>query len=195
MEKKAIGLYFGSFNPIHIGHLIIGNYIAEHSNLHQVWWVVSPQNPLKAKKTLLDNYARLELVRLALEDYDKLTPCDVEFALPKPSYTTHTLAYLEEKYPQYAFSLIMGEDNLNTLHKWKNYELILERYPIKVYPRLGAEKGRDAIVNHPNVQHISAPIIELSSTLIRHEIAEGKNVRPMLPPKVWDYIDKYGYYL
>ena len=127
MQPKNIGLYFGSFNPIHIGHLILANYLAEHSNLDEIWLVVTPQNPFKDKKSLLDNASRLEMVALSLKDYDKLKPCDIEFHLPQPNYTIDTLIHLEEKYPQHSFSLIMGEDNLKSFHKWKNYEVILSR--------------------------------------------------------------------
>ena len=136
MQPKNIGLYFGSFNPIHIGHLILANYLAEHSNLDEIWLVVTPQNPFKDKKSLLDNASRLEMVALSLKEYDKLKPCDIEFHLPQPNYTIDTLIHLEEKYPQHSFSLIMGEDNLKSFHKWKNYEVILSRYLIYVYPRL-----------------------------------------------------------
>ncbi|HEX9599893.1 MAG TPA: nicotinate (nicotinamide) nucleotide adenylyltransferase, partial [Mariniflexile sp.] len=135
-----IGLYFGSFNPIHIGHLVIANHIAEYSNLDEVWFVVTPHNPFKKKNSLLDNFQRLEMVYRATKDYIKLKPCDIEFNLPQPNYTINTLIYLQEKYPNYAFSLIMGEDNLKSFHKWKNYEVILENHHIYVYPRVSKEK-------------------------------------------------------
>lgn len=194
MQPKNIGLYFGSFNPIHIGHLILANYLAEHSNLDEIWLVVTPQNPFKDKKSLLDNASRLEMVALSLKEYDKLKPCDIEFHLPQPNYTIDTLIHLEEKYPQHSFSLIMGEDNLKSFHKWKNYEVILCRYLIYVYPRLSEGKVLDALQGHEHIVYIKTPIIELSATAIREDIAQGKDVRPMLPAQVWSYIDKWGFY-
>ncbi|EPD30170.1 nicotinate-nucleotide adenylyltransferase [Capnocytophaga granulosa] len=194
MQPKNIGLYFGSFNPIHIGHLILANYLAEHSDLDEIWLVVTPQNPFKDKKSLLDNASRLEMVALSLKEYDKLKPCDIEFHLPQPNYTIDTLIHLEEKYPQHSFSLIMGEDNLKSFHKWKNYQVILSRYLIYVYPRLSEGKVLDALQGHEHIVYIKTPIIELSATAIREDIAQGKDVRPMLPPQVWSYIDKWGFY-
>ena len=194
MQPKKIGLYFGSFNPIHIGHLILANYLAEHSDLDEIWLVVTPQNPFKDKKSLLDNASRLEMVALSLKEYDKLKPCDIEFHLPQPNYTIDTLIHLEEKYPQHSFSLIMGEDNLKSFHKWKNYEVILSRYLIYVYPRLSEGKVLDALQGHEHIVYIKTPIIELSATAIREDIAQGKDVRPMLPAQVWSYIDKWGFY-
>lgn len=189
-----IGLYFGTFNPIHIGHLIIANHFAEFTNLDEVWLVVTPHNPFKQKKTLLNDYHRLEMVHLATEDYPKLKPTDIEFKLPQPNYTIDTLAYLEEKYPMHQFALIMGEDNLNTFHKWKNYEVILERYGIYVYPRVSENKKENELKNHPQISFVDAPVIELSSTFIRESIKNKKNTRALLPEKVWDFIDKNGFY-
>ncbi len=189
-----IGLYFGTFNPIHIGHLTIANHLAEHSDLDQVWFVVTPQSPFKTKSSLLDNHQRLEMVYLATKDYTKLRPSDIEFGLKQPNYTIDTLAYLGEKFPEHEFSLIMGEDNLNNFHKWKNYELILENHNIYVYPRLTKGKVDVKFNNHPKIFNISAPIMELSSTFIRKEINEGRNVRPMLSDKVWNYIDEMNFY-
>ncbi|MGG7036492.1 MAG: nicotinate (nicotinamide) nucleotide adenylyltransferase [Flavobacterium sp.] len=189
-----IGLYFGTFNPIHIGHLIIANHMAEHAGLDQVWMVVTPHNPLKQKQTLLDDYQRLHMVHLATEDYPKIKPTDIEFKLPQPSYTVNTLAHLQEKYPQHEFSLIMGEDNLNSLHKWKNYEYILQHHAIYVYPRVASETGKSGLVTHKNIHKIDAPIVEISSTFIRENIKSKKNVIPMLPSKVWEYIDKSSFY-
>ena len=194
MQPKNIGLYFGSFNPIHIGHLILANYLAEHSNLDEIWLVVTPQNPFKDKKSLLDNASRLEMVALSLKEYDKLKPCDIEFHLPQPNYTIDTLIHLEEKYPQHSFSLIMGEDNLKSFHKWKNYEYILANYPIYVYPRISEGDIPQSLINHPQITRINAPIIELSATFIREELKVGRNIRPLLPEKVWQYIDKLGLY-
>jgi nicotinate-nucleotide adenylyltransferase len=189
-----VGLYFGTFNPIHIGHLTIANHLAEHSDLDQIWFVVTPQSPFKKKSSLLDNRQRYEMVYLATEDYLKLKPSDIEFELKQPNYTIDTLTYLEEKFTDYEFALIMGEDNLKSFHKWKNYELILENYSIYVYPRLSKGKINPQFKNHPKIFNISAPIMELSSTFIRKEIKAGRNVRPMLSDKVWHYIDEMNFY-
>ena len=189
-----IGLYFGTFNPIHIGHLIIANHFAEYSGLDQIWMVVTPHNPLKNKDTLLDDYQRLQLVFLATEDYPKIKPSDIEFKLPQPNYTVNTLAYLQEKYPQLTFSLIMGEDNLKSLHKWKNYDIILQNHEIYVYPRISSELENLTYKNHPKIHVIDAPIVEISSTFIRANIKNKKNVRPLLPEKVWEYIDHNNLY-
>ncbi len=189
-----IGLFFGTFNPIHVGHLTIANHLAEYSDLDQVWFVVTPQSPFKQKTSMLDNNQRLEMVFLATKDYPKLRSCDIEFGLPQPNYTIHTLVYLQEKFPEHTFSLIMGEDNLKSFHKWKNYELILEGYDIYVYPRLSEGKTETQFDNHPKIHHVNAPIMELSSTFIRNSIKEGKNVRPMLPEHVWEYLDEMNFY-
>ncbi|MEN3323620.1 nicotinate (nicotinamide) nucleotide adenylyltransferase [Mariniflexile soesokkakense] len=189
-----IGLYFGSFNPIHIGHLVIANHFAEYSNLNEVWFVVTPHNPFKKKSSLLDNFQRLEMVYRATKDYTKLKPCDIEFSLPQPNYTINTLVYLQEKYPDYEFSLIMGEDNLKSFHKWKNYEVILENHYIYVYPRVSKEKIETQFDGHKKIHHINAPIMELSSTHIRNAIKKGKNVKPMLPEHVWEYMDEMNFY-
>lgn len=189
-----VGLYFGTFNPIHVGHLIIANHMAEFSGLDQIWLVVTPHNPHKEKQTLLDDYKRLEMVHLATEDFPKLRPSDIEFKLPQPNYTVNTLAYLHEKFPQHQFALIMGEDNLKSLHKWKNYEVILQKYEIYVYPRIADGTIEIDAGKFPNVKRIDAPVIELSSTFIRESVKSGKNSRPMLPEKVWKYIDQNNLY-
>lgn len=189
-----IGLYFGTFNPIHVGHLIIANHMAEHADLDQVWMVVTPHNPLKKKSTLLDDYHRLQMVHLATEDFPKLKPSDIEFKLTQPNYTINTLVHLEEKYPSHDFCLIMGEDNLKSLHKWKNYEAILAHHEIYVYPRLDATAENPLFKNHPKIHLIDAPVVEISSTSIRENIKKGKNVLPLLPPKVWEYIDHNNFY-
>ncbi|WOD45195.1 nicotinate (nicotinamide) nucleotide adenylyltransferase [Hwangdonia lutea] len=189
-----IGLYFGSFNPIHIGHLVIANHLVEHSDLDQIWFVVTPHNPFKKKSSLLDNYQRLEMVYRATKDYPKLQPSDIEFNLPQPNYTINTLVYLQEKHPDYKFSLIMGEDNLKSFHKWKNYELILENHHIYVYPRLSKGHVETQFDNHKKIHHIDAPIMELSSTFIRSAIKAGKNIQPMLPQHVWEYLDEMNFY-
>jgi nicotinate-nucleotide adenylyltransferase len=189
-----IGLYFGTYNPIHVGHLIIANHMAEHADLDQVWMVVTPHNPLKKKATLLDDHQRLQMVYLATEDFPKIKPSDIEFKLPQPNYTVNTLIHLHEKHPDYEFSLIMGEDNLKTLHKWKNYEVILENHEIYVYPRISSENENLELKNHPKIHLIDAPVVEISSTDIRNNIKKGKNVQPLLPHKVWDYIDHNNFY-
>lgn len=189
-----IGLYFGTFNPIHTGHLIIANHLVEFSDLDEVWLVVTPHNPHKQKNTLLNDYHRLEMVRLATEDYPKLKPSNIEFNLPQPNYTVDTLIHLEEKYPKHKFSLIMGEDNLNSFHKWKNYEVILERHNIYIYPRITADNSKNQLANHPKVHKIDAPVVEISSTFIRNGIKERKNIKPMLPEKVWEHIDRNLFY-
>ena len=192
--KMNVGLYFGTFNPIHTGHLIIANHLLENSNLDEVWMVVTPHNPHKKKSSLLEDYHRLQMIHLATETYDKIKPSDIEFKLPQPNYTINTLVHLKEKFPKYRFSLIMGEDNLKSLHKWKNYELILQDYNIYVYPRISESEIPEQFVNHSRIHKVDAPIIELSSTFIRNSIKEGKNIRPMLSDKVWEYIDHNLFY-
>ena len=203
-----IGLYFGTFNPIHVGHLIIANHMAEHADLDQIWMVVTPHNPLKKKSTLLDDYHRLQMVHLATEDFPKIKPSDIEFKLSQPNYTVNTLVHLQEKYPNHEFSLIMGEDNLRSLHKWKNYEVILENHHIYVYPRLETKGSAEEKIstNTDNldlkisqkfgskIHMIDAPVVEISSTFIRDNIKKGKNVQPLLPAKVWEYIDHNNFY-
>lgn len=192
--KKKIGLFFGTFNPIHIGHLIIANHMAEYSDLDEVWLVVTPQNPFKKKSSLLDNYQRLEMVHRATEAYMKLRPSNVEFGLQQPNYTAHTLAVLEEKYPEKTFSLLLGEDNLRNFHKWKNSEVILERCNLFVYPRISNEEDDYPLKTHPKVHFIDAPMIEISASFIRKSIAEGKNIRPLLPHESWKYLDEMNFY-
>ena len=192
---KKIGLFFGSFNPIHIGHLILANYILEKSEMNELWFVVSPQNPFKDKKSLLTDHNRLDMVQLAVKNYPKMRASNVEFSLPKPSYTIDTLTYLKEKYPNYSFALIMGEDNLDSLPKWKNAEKLMSDYQIIVYPRtFEGEKKDSEYLQHENISMVNAPIIELSATEIRNMIKEGKNVRPMLPPEVFEYLDGSSFY-
>lgn len=192
--NKKVGLYFGTFNPIHVGHLIIANHMVENSDLDEIWMVVTPHNPFKKKQSLLDNHHRLEMVYSATADYDKIIPSNVEFNLPQPNYTVLTLANLSDKYPKHNFSLIMGEDNLKSFHKWKNYETILEHYNIYVYPRISEGIVETQFDNHPKIQMVKAPIIEISSTMIRKGISEGKNVRPLLSNGVWKYIDDMNFY-
>jgi nicotinate-nucleotide adenylyltransferase len=188
-----IGLFFGSFNPIHNGHLIIASYFAEFTDLQQVWLVVSPHNPLKDKKTLLSNLHRLQLVRLSVADNNKLKASDIEFKLPQPSYTIKSLSYISEKYPKHEFVLIMGTDNLNTLHKWKNYEQILEHYQIYAYPRPESDGGE--FKNHPHVKIIEGvPLMELSSTFIRMAVMQNKDVRYTMPEAAYNYMKEMHFY-
>jgi nicotinate-nucleotide adenylyltransferase len=186
-----IGLYFGSFNPVHTGHLIIANHILNETNLEKVWFVVSPQSPFKTSSTLLNEYDRLHLLKVATEDDLRIKISDIEFSLPKPSYTTITLAHLREKYPDHEFSIIMGGDSFQNLHKWKNFEAILKNHPIYVYQRPGFE-----ISNHVNAQLIivDAPLLQISATQIRQFIKEGKSIRYLVPDKVREEIEKGSYY-
>ena len=191
---KRVGLFFGSFNPIHIGHLIIANHLVENSDLDEVWFVVTPQSPFKQKKSLLDNHQRYELAYLATESYDHLSVSNIEFGLPQPNYTIDTLTHISEKYEGIQFAILMGEDNLKSFHKWKNYEVILSDYHIYTYPRISEGKIPKTFKNHPKITNVKAPIIEISSTMIRKGIAEGKNVIPLLPNEVWKYIDEMNFY-
>ncbi len=192
---KNVGLYFGTFNPIHIGHLAIANHMVEFSNLDEVWFVITPQSPFKTKQSLLDNHHRYQMVYEALQEYPKLKPSKIEFDLPQPNYTINTLVHLDETYGQeYQFALIMGEDNLKSFHKWKNYEAILENYSIYVYPRISAGKIEHRFVNHPKITKVDAPIMEISSTFIRKKHKEGKNIRPLLSEAVWKYMDEMNFY-
>ena len=188
-----IGLYFGTFNPIHVGHLIIANHMVENSDLDEVWMVVTPHNPFKKKATLLDNYQRYEMVYLATEDYPKIKPSDIEFKLPQPSYTVNTLVNIKEKFPSHQFSLIMGEDNLQNLHKWKNYEEIVNNHSIYVYPRV-FENKKELGFSNETIYKIDAPIVEISSSLVRNFIKQGKNVKPLVPKKVSEYIEQMNFY-
>ena len=186
-----IGLYFGSFNPIHIGHLIIANNAINNTPLQQVWLVVSPQNPLKQSASLLNEYNRLHLIQLAIEGEIKLRASDIEFQLPRPSYTIDTLVYLIEKYPKNEFSIIMGSDSLANLHKWKNYQIITANYPIYVYERQGFEINN---AKEANVIPFTAPVLPISSTLIRTLIKQGKSIRYLVPDKVMEEIERNQYY-
>ncbi len=187
-----IGLFFGSFNPVHNGHMVIASYMAEYTDLEQVWFVVSPHNPLKEKDSLLADHHRLQLVKIAIGDYRKLKASDIEFSLPKPSYTIHTLTYLFEKHPSHQFVLIMGADNLETFHKWKNWEQILESVELYVYPRKDNQGGN--LLHHPRVKVVAAPQMEISATFIRKAIKTSKDVRYMLPQYVWEYIQEMHFY-
>lgn len=183
-----IGLFFGSFNPIHNGHLIIANYICESTDLDKVWLVVSPQNPFKTKDTLLNEYDRLHLINLAIEGNHNLRASDIEFKLPRPSYTIDTLTYLKEKYPEHEFCLIMGSDNLLSIHKWKNYETLLADCPIYVYQRRGSEQKQAPV--GAKIFLVDFPFLDISATFIRQSIKSGYSMRYFLPEKVWNYIDE-----
>ena len=187
-----IGLFFGSFNPIHIGHLIIANYMANHTDLKEVWLMVSPHNPLKKKSSLVYMYDRLEMVNLALEGAENVKSSDFEFRLQQPSYTIDTLTHLKEQYPDKEFVLIMGSDNLVSLPKWKNYEILLRDYKFYVYPRPGYEEHE--FVKHSSVTITDTPFMELSSTFLRKAIQEKKNIKYFLPDSVLEFIDKKGLY-
>jgi len=187
-----IGLFFGSFNPVHNGHLIIANYIRETTLLDQVWLVVSPHNPLKQKETLLNEHTRLHLIQIAIDDNPNLRASNIEFKLPQPSYTIDTLTYISEKYPQHQFSLIMGSDNLESLPKWKNYEQILSHYKIIVYKRTNNEIPEFA--KSGDVTYLDVPLLDISSTFIRHSIKSGVSMKYFLPDIVWKYIDDNNLY-
>ena len=196
-----VGLFFGSFNPIHVGHLIIANYMADYTDFDQVWLVVSPQSPHKKKQSLLDDYHRLSLVKIAVEDNQKLNACDIEFGLSKPSYTATTLAYLKEKHADYSFSLIMGEDNLRTFHKWHNYEEIISNHQIYVYPRLYTQQelesasAKSELAEHKNIVICKdVPLMKVSSSFIRKAIKEKKDVRYLLSEPVFKYVDEMNFY-
>lgn len=187
-----VGLFFGSFNPIHTGHMVLANYMTSFTDLDQVWFVVSPHNPLKEKSSLLDQNQRLHMVNLAIGEHPKLKSNNIEFSLPQPSYTINTLVHLKEKYPMHDFALIMGADNLQTFHKWKNYEEILKHYQIYVYPRPGFDGGQ--LKDHPSVVLTKAPIMDISSTFIRQAIKDKKDVAFFMPPAVWQYVDEMSFY-
>ncbi|MDQ3073972.1 MAG: nicotinate (nicotinamide) nucleotide adenylyltransferase [Bacteroidota bacterium] len=187
------GLYFGSFNPIHIGHLVIASHIVDNTDLEEVWFVVSPQNPLKRKKDMLNEYERLELVNIAIEDDSRLRASDIEFHLPLPSYTIDTLLHLEEKYPSRKWTLIMGTDSVKTLPKWKNFEQLLINHKVLAYPRPGDDLT--VLDSHKNIQLIQdVPLMQISATYIRNAIKNKRSIRYLVPDKVFAYIDKWGLY-
>ena len=188
-----VGLYFGSFNPIHHGHLLIASYILNHTELKQVWFVVSPQNPLKPAASLLNEYHRLYLVQLAVEGENNLKASDIEYKLPRPSYTIDTLTYLQEKYPNHEFSVIMGSDSFLNLPRWKNGEWLLQHYPIYIYIRPGYENLPD-YPGAKSIHRLNAPLLPISSTEIRKNLKEGKSIRYLLPESVRSEIERNGYY-
>jgi len=190
-NNNEILLFFGSFNPIHIGHTAIANYLCEFCNIHELWFVITPQNPFKKASTLLNDRDRQYLTQLAIEDYPKFRVSDIEFYLPKPNYTIDTLTYLKEKYPNLNFSILIGGDNLESLHKWKNYRKILDNFKIYVYKRPCYELPK---FKNANITIVDAPQMEISSSFIRNAIKENKDIRYFLPPKVYDYILKMGWW-
>ena len=187
-----IGLYFGSFNPIHNGHLIIANYIVQNTGLDQVWFVISPQNPLKKSAALLNEYHRLYLVQVSIEDEPALKATDIEFRLPKPSYTINTLTYLTEKFPSHQFAVIMGSDSYQNLPEWKNYQQLLNNYAVYVYERPGFTPENK--YENATVHFLKAPLLEISSTYIRKAVKDGKSIRYLVPEKVRLEIEQNGYY-
>ncbi len=191
-KLSKTGLYFGSFNPIHIGHLAIANYMIEYSDLDELWFVVSPQNPLKEKKTLLKDHHRLEMVRLALADDNRFRVSDIEFKLPIPSYTIDTLAYLGEKYPGHEFQLVMGADQLRTFRRWKHAELIAQNYHRLIYPRPGVDP--ESLKSVPNATVVNAPLMEISSSFIRLAIKDGKDIRHLVPTPAYTYMREMHFY-
>jgi nicotinate-nucleotide adenylyltransferase len=201
MAQQNIGLFFGTFNPIHVGHLILANFMAQLPEIDEVWFVVTPRNPFKSKETLLEDIHRLALVREAVESNLRLKASNIEFGLPQPNYTVDTLAFLSEKYPEKNFTLIMGEDNLRGFHKWKNYETILQYYHILVYPRVYTHNEQveqsettKELLRHPHVKMVDAPLMKISSSMIREMIAEGKDVQYILSPEVFKYVDEMNFY-
>lgn len=191
--KLKVGLYFGSYNPIHIGHLAIANYMVEFTDIDQLWFVVSPQNPFKQKENLLADYHRLEMVERAIEGDQRFRASNIEFNLPKPSYTIDTLTYLHERYPGYSFVILMGSDNLTSFPKWKNFEIIIENYGVIVYPRPGFDHSE--IKNYKNIEvAVNTPLMEISSSFIRKAIKSGKDVRHFMPLRAWEYLDEMNFY-
>ena len=190
--KPKIGLFFGSFNPIHIGHTALANFVVNHTDLSQIWFVVSPHNPLKEKRTLLADHHRFEMVSRAIGESRLFKASNIEFKLPKPSYTIDTLIYLSEKYPELQFVPIIGADSLETFHKWKNYQQILEYFELYVYPRPGCDGG--SLKSHGKVRWMDAPQIEISSSMIRKSIEDGLNVEFFIPKPAYDYLSEMNFY-
>ena len=192
LEKKLTGLFFGTFNPIHIGHLAIANYMLEHTEIEELWFVVTPQSPFKEKQTVFDDRRRLEMVKLAIENHQNYQVCDIEFNMPKPSYTIDTILNLTDKHKNRKFALIMGADNILNLHKWKNYEQLLNLCPVYVYPRIGYSTANIKVSG--DFRFVNSPIIEISSSYIRKSIAENKDICFFVPEKVYQYIVNAGLY-
>ena len=192
MIPERVGLFFGSFNPIHIGHMMLANYMVEFTDLHKVWFVVSPHNPLKEKKSLLEDHHRLDMVFKAIDDDPRFEVSDIEFRMPQPSYTIDTLTRLSERHPNTAFSMICGMDSLESIHKWKNFEILLQNYRLLVYPRNGFTGGEH--LQHPSVQLVDAPQIEISSSFIRRAVSVGKNISCFMPAKAFVYMTQMHFY-
>jgi nicotinate-nucleotide adenylyltransferase len=192
VKNNKTGLFFGSFNPIHLGHLMIASYLVEFTDLEQVWFIISPQNPLKEKSTLLPDVNRLYMVNVAVEDDPSFKASNIEFHLPRPSYTIDTLEHLGKLYPDKEFVVIAGSDTLPTLPKWKNYEELLDRNRFYIYPRPGDHKS--PFDQHPGITFVNAPLVEISSSFIRASIKNGKSMQYFLPAKVWEYIEAMGFY-
>ena len=193
IEYMKIGLFFGSFNPIHHGHLIIANTMVHYTDLEQIWFVVSPHNPLKKQDSLLHEFDRYDMVEKAIADNPKLRACDIEFQLSRPSYTIDTLVHISQKYPQHEFSLIIGGDNLSHFKKWKNHAQILEYYSIYVYPRPNVQPSE--FDNHPKVTFVQAPLMDISATFIRNAIQNNKPIKYLLPDLVEEYIYRKKFYI
>ena len=189
---KKIGIYSGSFNPIHHGHVMLANYLVEFSDLDELWFVVSPQNPLKKKDELLDDDERLKMVQLAIGGDLRFRVSDIEMHLPTPSYTINTLSALSEQYPDCQFVFICGMDSLQNLHRWREYQRILDNYELLVFPREGYDGGE--LINHPSVTVLKTPILEISSTFIRQCVKEGRDVRHFVPEKAFAYMKEQGFY-
>lgn len=192
MKNKKTGLFFGSFNPIHAGHLMIANYMVEYTDLDEVWFVISPHNPLKEKSTLLEDHHRYYMVQMAVENDARFRASNIEFSMPKPSYTIDTLTYLSEKYPGRQFCLISGTDIFPSFHKWKNHKELLDQYPFYVYPRPGTEPG--VYTDHKNIHLTEAPQVEISASFIRNAIRDGKDIRYYLPHGLYDFILEMHFY-
>ncbi len=192
-NNMKVGLFFGTYNPVHVGHMVIANYMVEYTDLDQIWMVVTPQNPFKQKQSILKDYDRLHLVRLAIGEDPKLKASDIEFKLPQPNYTATTLIYLNEKFPETDFALIMGADNLNHFHKWKNHDEIIKNYDLYVYPRMESNDGGE-LCHHYKVNYVEAPVMKISSSFIRKAIQEGKNVSHYMPKEVAQYVDEMNLY-
>ena len=190
--SKKTGLFFGSFNPIHIGHLVVGEYMVENTDLDEFWFIISPHNPLKEKKTLLADHHRLAMVNMAIEDDARFQSSNIEFKMPRPSYTIDTLTYLQEKHPKNQFVLISGTDIFPSFHKWKNYQELLSQHQLYIYMRPAYEPGKYA--DHDNIQFFNAPLMEISASFIRQSIRDGKDVKYMLPEKVYAYIKEMHFY-
>lgn len=193
-KKKQIGLFFGTFNPIHIGHLIMANHIAEFGPVDEVWFVITPLSPFKKKESLLENHHRYELVYRATEQFPNLKPSKIEFDMPEPNYTSKTLEKLLEVFPDYEFHLIIGEDNMVNFKKWKNYNYILEHHNIIVCPRIHQKQIPEEFKSHPKISYVKTHIIQISASFIRKAIKNGKNIRPLLPENAWKYIDEMNFY-